>query len=168
MNMEIQRAEIARQISYDPEAGTFLRLTVKPGCSASRKVGGIDAKGYLVIKIGGFVVKAHRLAWLMTYGTLPDGVIDHINGNKLDNRICNLRDVSKRVNALNTHGPRRDNTRSGLQGVSKISGRSKRWAARISEAGKRVHIGSFATPEEAHSAYLVAKNQKLEEALHAI
>lgn len=170
MNATIQMAEIARiaqEARYDPETGIFTSTVTKRGRPAGRVMGGRDKNGYVILKIDGVVIKAHRLAWFIVYGALPAGFIDHINGDPSDNRISNLRDVSRRANNLNSWTPRSDNRRSGLIGVSKISGRSKRWAARVTDDGQRIHLGSFATPEEAHTAYLAAKQRILAEALHA-
>lgn len=167
--MNIQLAEIARiaeQLHYDPKTGIFTSCVTKRGWPAGRRAGGRDAKGYIILKIDGVVVKAHRLAWFIVHGEMP-GIIDHINGDKSDNRISNLRNVSKRANCLNSWAPNRNNQRTGLRGVTKCSGRSKQWAARITRNGKRVHLGCFNSPEEAHQHYLSVKSEELAEALHA-
>ena len=170
MSVPIQIAEIARiaeQANYDHGTGLFTRALTKRGWPAGKPMGGRDANGYVILRIDGIVIKAHRLAWFKVHGTMPCGVIDHINGDKADNRIANLRDVPKRVNALNSWRPRSDNLRTGLQGVQKLGGRSKQWAARISLNGKRVHLGCFNSPEDAHAHYIAVKRQLLQEAIDA-
>lgn len=100
-----------KHISYDPNTGVITRIDRKNGS------GSIDAYGYLIIKIKGKQYKAHRLAWLMYYGRFPDQVIDHINGNKLDNRICNLRDVSQSFNAIEGSKRLPPNKETGFKGI---------------------------------------------------
>lgn len=85
----------------------------------------------------------------------PGFVIDHINGNGLDNRFCNLRIATYAENAANSRKRRQDNTTSEYKGVwlAKDIWRKKRWVARIRANGKRRHLGHFATQEEAAVAY---------------
>jgi hypothetical protein len=101
---------------------------------------------------------AHRLAWFYVHGNWPTKLIDHINGNKTDNRIANLRDVEGSLNNLNCHTPRRHNAESPYIGVVKPK-RYKRWLAKITLHGKRVRLGCFDTAEEAQAAYLEAKKR---------
>lgn len=79
-------------------------------------------------------------------------VVDHINGNTLDNRRCNLRICTQADNAKNSKTPK-SNT-SGYKGIVKKS--STRWQAIITSDGKRINLGSFPTPEEAYAAYCKA------------
>lgn len=96
---------------------------------------------------------AHRVAWAIYYGHLPDGEIDHINGARSDNRICNLRDATHQQNCCNS-ARRLDNT-SGYKGVIRFRD-GIRWQALIMSGGKTAHIGLFDTPEAAHEAYCEA------------
>lgn len=82
-------------IEYDPKTGKISRVDRK------NSSGSIDSYGYLILKIKGVQWKAHRLAWAKFYKQSPENNIDHINGNKLDNRISNLRDVKQRINIIN-------------------------------------------------------------------
>lgn len=75
-----------------------------------------------------------------------DQVVDHLNGNKLDNRLSNLRVTTKSVNASNSKG------KSGFKGVS-WHPQNEKWRARITWERKRIHIGLYDTPEEAARAY---------------
>lgn len=91
--------------------------------------------------------RAHRIIWLLTYGEYPSADIDHINGDRADNRLCNLRDVSRAVNARNS--AMRTGTRSGINGVC---AQGKRWCAYIRIDGHRTRLGVFDRKEDAAAA----------------
>ena len=142
-------------VDYDPATGRF---TWRDGYrGAFREAGHFDAKGYRMLSVRGVRELAHRVAWAMTYGRWPEGVIDHINGERDDNRIDNLRDVSVQANAQNTRSTSRNPT--GLRGVAYRRAGAKRYSARIVVDGRCRWLGSYATAEEAHAAYLVAKSE---------
>lgn len=93
--------------------------------------------------------QVHRLVWLYFTGQIPDKDIDHINGIRLDNRIENLRVVSRKENLWN----RRD-----VKGyIQQVSGN---YTARIRNNYKTMNLGTYKTPEEAHSAYMKAKQER--------
>lgn len=144
--MNIER--LKELLFYNHETGVFFHRTRRTGVPhAGSKAGCInESRGisYERIKIDGKAYKSHRLAWLYVYGELPEGEVDHINGNTLDNRIANLRDVTRRENCMNKT-KRADNS-SGVTGVSKQNGK---WVARISHNKKRILIGSFDSLEAA-------------------
>ena len=96
---------------------------------------------------------AHRVIWAMWHGSWPAADIDHINLDRSDNRISNLRAATRSENNYNT-GPKSNNT-SGYKGVSLRKDNSK-WGAEIQVRGKRQRLGCFDTPEEAHAAYCAA------------
>jgi hypothetical protein len=142
-------------LAYDPETGRFT-WRVRRACFAAGSLAGWKTPcGYRYISVDMEVCVAHRLAWLHTHGTWPKGVVDHINGDRADNRIVNLRDVSYAVNAQNRRLAQKNN-RSGLLGVVKCRGR---WRAAIGINGARTWLGTFDTAQEAHEAYLAAKRQ---------
>ena len=116
--------------------------------------------GYRAIKVKGTLYRAHRLVYYWHTGEWPD-VIDHINGDKLDNRIENLRAVS---HLANLHGARKPTKRSddGLPGTC-YSKRLGRWIAQITVRGKLRYLGCYKTTEAAHEAYLAAKEQLRQE-----
>ena len=143
-------AEYLRSILYyDQETGIF---TWKVRTSNSVKVGdaaGCQSGGYLRIRLQSKPHKAHRLAWLYVYGTWPKGQIDHINRNRSDNRIANLREVTNKQNGQNK-SKRSDNT-SGHTGVSWHK-QSSKWQVKIKHNQKLIHLGYFTDIEEALSA----------------
>ncbi len=148
--MTITQSELKEILHYDPETGVFTRIKRmgkrgKIGDEAGTK----DTGGYICIKIFGTSHKAHRLAWLYVHGkfpTLPKNMIDHINGNKDDNRIINLREATHSQNMANT----KSYSSSGYKGVSKSG---KKWRAQITIDNKPIYIGTYDTKEEAHEAY---------------
>jgi hypothetical protein len=84
----------------------FGSLTKAVHAKAGNESGWMDNCGYFIIKLNRKTYKAHRIAWLLTYGSWPEDQIDHINGNGLDNRLENLRDVSNRENLRNKKIPK--------------------------------------------------------------
>ena len=148
-------------LHYNRRTGLFRwkvrRSTTSPAGSIA---GRTESKGYIQIGIDGTRYMAHRLAWLWCKGEISDAlVIDHINGDRQDNRIGNLRAVSFTEN-LHYHRRGHPFSRSQLLGVSynvKNAACGKPWVARIQRFGKRVTLGSFESPEEAHKAYQKAR-----------
>ena len=110
------------------------------------RAGGLHPNGSIVIGINGKYYLAHRLAWLYVYGEFPKKNIDHINHNRTDNRIKNLRDVNNTENLRNC-GLSCKNT-SGYSGVSYSKTRRK-WIASVKYNQKSIYIGGYDTPEEA-------------------
>lgn len=152
---EITAEQLRELLDYDPESGRFTWRVALPGQKAGSPAGCLDSYGYVVIRIDGANRKAHRLAWLIAYGEWPDDQIDHINGDRSDNRIANLRSLTNQGNQQNRRTAHRGNS-SGLLGVSPKRGK---WRAQIKVDGKKRHLGLFDTPEAAHAAYLEAKRK---------
>jgi hypothetical protein len=117
----------------------------------------LHSKGYLVAKTKGKQVYLHRLVWGIAYGDCPQ-IIDHINQDKLDNRLCNLREATNSRNILNS-GSRKKKSDLPM-GVSLDRRRSK-YLAQIVIDGRYRFLGYFLTPEEAEAAYLAAKSAVL-------
>ena len=143
--------------SYTPESG-FLHWRVCMGTRGrpGARAGSLSAQGYLVVGVDGCRnLFAHRVAWAVHHGSWPAGEVDHINGDRTDNRISNLRDVSTHQNHQNMRNARQDN-KTGLLGVSMHKGRFR---AQIQAAGKKRWLGEFDTPEAAHAAYVSAKRE---------
>lgn len=137
-------------VSYDAATGCFVRVgTGKPA-------GTVKSNGYLHFSVDGKKYGAHRLAWLFVHGAFPEGDIDHIDGDRKNNAIGNLRDVCRAVNLQNLRVAKSHNKSTGLLGAyfHKPSGR---YTSRIQSMGKDKHLGMFDTAEAAHAAYLAAK-----------
>lgn len=143
--------EISQYLDYLPETGDFIWKVKTKTNRIGSIAGNTNWRGYTSIWINAMPYSAHRLAWAICNGSWPIGDIDHINENKSDNRIRNLRQANRSQNMFN-RGKNKNNT-SGFKGVAfcKDTGR---WRAQISIYGKSVKIGRFDTKEEASRAYL--------------
>ena len=108
------------------------------------------SKGYRCVSVDNVLYQEHRVIWKLIYGEDPKYSIDHINGNRSDNRIENLRDVIPLVNSHNRDKSKNNTT--GYLGVSVIKYNNK-YKAQFRFNGKNKHIGMFDTPEEASDAY---------------
>jgi len=168
MTKSLPSVELLRQLlEYDPETGilTWKPRPVEMFAEGSRqertciiwnkRFAGKTAmntslpNGYLT---GGLLKKttyAHRAAWAIFYGEWPRQDIDHINGDRQDNRIENLRSVSRSENMRNC-GMLKTNT-SGTTGVS-FNGKLQKWAASIQVDKKSIYLGLFSSIEEAQAA----------------
>jgi hypothetical protein len=151
-------ARLRDMLKYDPNTGLVVWILpqsnrVRPG----EQAGGITRLGYLRVGISGRDYMVHRVAWALHYGGWPAGVIDHMDGNKVNNRIANLRDVPASVNMQNRRSATGGSS-SGLLGASWHAA-SGRWHARIKIGGRTTSLGYHATPEDAHAAYVQAKRR---------
>lgn len=109
----------------------------------------VDGKGYRHGSLDGKYVRLHRVVWALAYGAWPDREVDHIDGNRLNNRVDNLRLVSGSENHRNTK--RRADNKSGVNGVGWYAPTAK-WRAHVTLNGKHIHLGYFETFEEAVAA----------------
>lgn len=135
-------------IIYEPETGKFFTKDGKERRMLT------DHRGYLRFSANKYgVVIAHRAAWLLHYGSLPETHIDHIDGDKQNNRINNLRLCTHNQNQHN-QGIRRSNS-SGYKGVSFMKSAGK-WQAQICCNSKIKHLGLFVHKEDAAHAYDIA------------
>ena len=127
------------QLYWKEKRSTSIDLSKPAGC--------IEKNGYRSIGIEGKIYKAHRLVWKYHCGKDPKEFIDHIDGNRVNNNIENLRESTTQQNSFNT-GPQKNN-KLGIKGVSKYG---NKYIATIEINGKRKHLGLFNTIEEARLA----------------
>ncbi len=153
MRARISIDRLRSVLRYDQDTGELRWLVTRGKAKAGALVSCADARGYIVLGIDGVRHYAHRVAWALATGSWPDEVIDHIDGDRGNNRLDNLRAVSIEVNAQNRHVP---SARSATQvlGVGAFKGKFR---ATISIQSKQRHLGTFNTAEEASAAYLSAK-----------
>jgi hypothetical protein len=93
---------------------------------------------------------------MFVHGKFPCGEIDHVNGNPSDNKMSNLRVATRSMNNQNRRKAHKNNKSSGLLGVTRDG---SKWSAQIGLKGKKIFIGSYATPELAHEAYVTVKRK---------
>lgn len=148
-------------LEYDQETGEFFWIKPKRSwVAAGVKAGSIEAKGYVVININRGLYKAHRLAWLYVYGEWPKNQLDHIDRNKQNNKISNLREATNSQNQQNTPKYKtKALVRSKYKGVS-LHNKTKKWQAEIQIEKKRFYLGLFSCEEDAAMAYLEAKKNR--------
>lgn len=133
-------------IRYDTETGDFTWLkSVSKRVSVGQSAGYVD-EGYLKIKIDGTKYRAHRLAWFYVHGVWPDNLLDHEDGDALNNRISNLRLATRTQN--NRNKTMYSNNTSGVTGVTWCN-EMLAWRVRLRLNGVNNHLGFFADLEEA-------------------
>jgi hypothetical protein len=151
MASELTQERLKELLSYDAETGLFTWLK-RCGQGSHAKIGSIaghaENGGYVRICVDGKLWRAHRLAWLYVYGTIPH-VVDHINRNPSDNRICNLRLASKSTNSMNRVAV----SKHGFKGIGKSRGGKFESYIGSSRTKTRRHLGTFDTLEDAAKAY---------------
>ncbi len=146
----LTQARLKELFEYSKEDGILTRKTSIGGRVAGSIAGYLDkTEGYLCISIDSKTYKLHRIVFFYVIGRFPKNEIDHINGNKSDNRWINLRDVSKSDNQKNA-SKRKDN-KSGCTGVS-WHNRERKWVVRIQSNKQYIEIGSFNDMQDAITA----------------
>lgn len=156
MSIPLTQTRLKSLLDYDKDTGVFTWISARGSrVKAGSKAGVVMTRGYIQIGIDGKYYRGHRLAWLFIYGANPSMDIDHIDGNKTNNAIANLREASEFVNLQNQRKAHKRN-KTGLLGVCKSQGR---FAARIRVRGKDLWLGRFDTQDAAHKAYIEAKRQ---------
>lgn len=142
----ITQEELQSQLDYNKDTGIF---TWKVRNSNRVKIGDIAGnkhnRGYIELKVFGERHLAHRLAWLYCYGNIPT-MIDHIDGDRSNNRISNLREVSHAENMYNSKV--RSDNKSGIRCVS-WNKRNNKWEVRVKVDGKLKNYGYYADIDEA-------------------
>jgi len=143
----------AENLDYNPKTGIFTWNKDRTGGVKKGDIAGTISHrdGYVMIGCKMKRISAHRIAWFMFYGSIPDDKeIDHINNDRKDNRIVNLR--------LCTHAENQRNRRLASNNTSGYKGvvwniKERKWVAQIKVGGKGMRLGSYHTPEEAHQKY---------------
>jgi hypothetical protein len=152
---------IRENMNYNPETGVLSWAKPKQGRKVGSPLGNLDKDGYLILsrvvfdgkkRVGFPRYCVHRIIWIFVHGKPPKDQIDHINGDKSDNRLCNLREANTAENMRNV-GKQAHNT-SGLKGVS-FHKHTNKWRANITLGRKQIHIGVFDCPAAAFFSYQV-------------
>ena len=147
----MNQKQLRELLWYDAQTGVFRwrkemrRGIIKPWSVA----GGVDNYGYIKIKIKQIDYRAHRLVWMYVYGQMPTNEIDHINGIRNDNRLCNLRPVTVKQNKENV-ALRKDSS-TGCLGVH-FCKKTKKYVAKISHNKKPIYVGRFDNIDDAATA----------------
>ena len=138
-------------IEFDGDWNIRWRVA-RPKCRKGDIAGSTNSQGYVQVTVNGVNYYAHRLVYSMAYGIelASLGMIDHIDGNKANNRPSNLRQCDRSTNGMNRSS--QSNSTSKLKGVSFRKDRNK-WLAKITRQGKAYHIGLYDTKEDASEAY---------------
>nr|WP_172624047.1 HNH endonuclease signature motif containing protein [Rhodanobacter glycinis] len=154
----MNHAEASSVLDYNPVTGRLAwKVSLRNGAAKpGDEAGFMGFYGYRQVRAFRKTHLVHRVCWLLHYGEWPSGEIDHINCLKTDNRIKNLRVVSKSVNQQNKHVAQR-NSSSGILGVIQLP--NGRWRSSIKVDGTHRHLGMFATAAKASAAYQSAKSK---------
>ena len=143
---------IREAFNYNPKTGS-LTWRIKPSNRVfiGREVGSPDGQGYRILMLDKYLLRTHRVAFAHYYGYWPTGFIDHIDQNRNNNAIKNLRDVSNAVNLQNQTKAQK-NSSTKVRGVW-FDKRRNKYIAETSCFKKKIYLGSFLTLKEAESAY---------------
>lgn len=152
--------ELKLLFSYDPDTGAIHWIAKGKGMIKKKAAGTLLHSGYLGICVGPKRWQAHRIAWALHHGAWPKDQIDHINGIKTDNRICNLREATNSQNGKNL-GLSKAN-KSGVKGVS-FENYTQRWKASIKVENKTISLGRFNSIEDAAIARRLAEKHYFKE-----
>lgn len=158
----ITHEKVKTLFEYDKETGCLIwkKLAVKNQVKEGSAAGYLTDRGYIRVDIEGAQYYIHRIIWLFVYGEFPSGHIDHINHNRADNRISNMRDVCRIINGQN-----RSKGKNNISGVCGVGWHKQKqqWQARITINKKLVHLGSF---NKFDDAVAVRKNAEIKYGFH--
>jgi hypothetical protein len=155
---KISLIRLKEVMEYDPTTGLCfwrkkLGSKAMPGC----QLGNIDpSKGYYKVNMDGIRFYVHRLIYFYMTGQWPDDEIDHIDRDRANNKWINLRAATKSQNKANTCSDPRNC--HGVKGISRRPDTGK-WQAEIKVNQRKIYLGVFVSPEEAHAAYLAAARE---------
>lgn len=161
--------EVNHLVNYNPETGAitwkerdeneFPDLKLRRAWNAKyagKEAGCVSSSGYMHLRIKGTLYYSHRVAWLISKGVWPSEYIDHINHEKIDNRISNLREASALQSVLNRR--RSSSNKSGVKGVSWVE-KCSAWQAKITKNRKTIYIEYFNSIEEAEKSISAKRNE---------
>lgn len=146
--MELTEKYIKSILHYEKETGDWTWLVQKSNRIKPGQLAGALSGGYWIISVDFKRIRSHRLAFLYVTGEWPKNDVDHINGNKLDNRWCNLREATDKQNQANRK-LNKDN-KTGYKGVKY---KRNRWEVTLGLDGKKVYFGRYKTLRKAVEAY---------------
>ena len=149
---ELPFARAIALFRYDDRTGKLFWRTSRRRIKAGDEAGSIaSSHGYRVVSLKQRTYLQHRITWLLYYGEWPKGMLDHINLDKLDNRISNLRIADHQQNNANRTAMKRSGAAGSLKGAS-LTKRGV-WRASIKVSGKTKNLGDYRTEMEAHLVY---------------
>jgi len=149
----INLSRLKELLSYDPDTGVFIWKVSRGKVKIGDAAGAPDSEGYIKIGVAGNSYRRGRLAWFYVHGVWPKELIDHINQDKSDDRLVNLREATKKENQRNKR--KYKNNKSGYKGVS-WNCDNKCWQAAIAHGAGKIALGYFKTKERAYEAYCEA------------
>lgn len=148
--MTITHKQLCDALHYDCDTGFFTWIKPRPKIQIGVRAGHSNNRGYRRVEFCGKGYAEHRLAWFYVTKEWPKFQIDHINGNRADNRFANLREATNGQNRANS----KSYAASGYKGVTFKKWMTKKpWQAAITHNKKVIYLGCFVTPEEAHKVY---------------
>jgi len=151
----LTQARLRALLEYDQTEGVFRWLVYYGGLTVGSAAGTMNTNGYMVIGIGGQKYRTHRLAWLYTHGVWPTDTIDHMDCDRTNNRISNLRAVPHCINMQNM----RQATKANALGELGVywSNKRKGYMASVSLNNKKKRRGPYKTQARASLAYIDMK-----------
>lgn len=152
---ELTHQYLTDNLNYDPETGTFTWKIPGKGRIMGKPLGSNHSNGYIELRFAGKLYLVHRLAWFHCTGSWPKYHIDHKDNDRTNNRISNLRDVTRTINNQNL-GKAQSNSKTGTLGVRQCK---DRFHANIGVNSKNIFLGSFPTLESAAEAYRLGKEK---------
>ena len=149
---------------YNPDTGVFTRrISTNRNNKAGEVVGHLRVDGYTILSVESRNYLAHRLAWIYIHGVEPSDQIDHINHNRSDNRLANIREVSRLENSRNRSCYAYSSKKGGpIMGVRWDKGRG-RWYSRIKIGGITKHLGRH---KDLFSAICARKSAEIKHGFH--
>jgi hypothetical protein len=150
---DISAERVRELLDYDSDTGAFFWRVA----NGSRKAGSsagcyTDTERYPTLGIGNKQYSLHRLAWLYTFGYWPTNAIDHVNRDKHDNRLCNLRDVPTVINLQNVRGQSDHKNVTVRHAVNRSGDPYTYYEVALNVMYKPIYIGRFKTLEAANAA----------------